>query len=158
MPGRDPHPTRDPGGHSFSSPEERPPFLPAHRWRESTSYLWGADLYNHGFLWEAHEAWEGQWHVSKSDRVLAAYLQGLIQCAAAWLKIAMRQPKGLERLAVLALEKLDLVARAGDGRYMGLDLDAFRPEVRAFADSHPLSTSGYPLLVLCDSEEDDCGD
>ncbi len=153
LPGRDPHPTRDPRGHAFGAPEERPPFLVARRWRESTSYLWGADLYNHGFLWEAHEAWEGLWHVSKSDRILASYLQGLIQCAAAWLKIAMQQPKGLERLAALALEKLDQVAAANGGGYMGLDLDAFRPAVRAFAASQPTSSTGYPLLVLSDSED-----
>lgn len=152
LPGRDPHPTRDPRGHSHGTQEERPPYLVARRWRESTPYLWGADLYNHGFLWEAHEAWEGLWHASKADRILAPYLQGLIQCAAAWLKIAMQQPKGLERLTALALEKLDQVATASGGHYMGLDLDVFRPAVRAFADSLPTSSSGYPLLVLGDPE------
>ena len=155
LPGRDPHPTRDPQGHSFGAAGERPPFLPARRWRESTPYLWGADLYNHGFLWEAHEAWEDLWHVSKPERVLALYLQGLIQCAAAWLKIAMEQPRGLERLSALALEKLDEVARASGGRYMGLDLDAFRPAVRAFAESQPRAPLGYPLLVLADADGDE---
>ena len=149
LPGRDPHPTRDPRGHSFGSPEEHPPFLPPHRWRESTPYLWGVDLYNNGFLWEAHEAWEGLWHVSKGERVLALYLQGLIQCAAAWLKIAMEQPRGVERLAALALEKLDEVALASGGCYMGLDLDAFRPAVRDFARSATVP-GGHPLLVLAD--------
>jgi len=154
LPGRDPHPTRDPRGHAFGRSEEPPPFLNARRWRESKPYLWGVDLYNHGFLWESHEAWEGLWHVSKSDRILASYLQGLIQCAAAWLKISMQQPKGLERLAALALEKLEHVSTTSGGRYMGLDLETFLPAVRAFAASHPTSSTGYPLLVLSTEEED----
>jgi len=150
LPGRDPHPTRDPAGHSFGHADEPPPLLPPRRWRESTSYLWGVDLYNHGFLWESHEAWEGLWHVSKPDRVQALFLQGLIQCAAAWLKIAMEQPQGLARLSALALEKLDEVARAAGPVYMGLDLDAFRADVRAFADSRPSALAGYPKLALED--------
>src|SRR5262249_21351555 len=105
---------------------------------------------NHGFLWESHEAWEGLWHVSKGDRILALHLQGLIQCAAAWLKIAMEQPRGVERLAALALEKLDVVADSSGGRYMGLDLDTFRPAVRAFAASSPTTNEGHPRLVLAE--------
>lgn len=151
LPGRDPHPTRDPRGHSFGREETPPPFLPARSWSENEPYLFGADLYNHGYLWEAHEAWEGLWHVSKSERIVALYLQGLIQCAAAWLKIAMEQPRGVERLAALALEKLDEVAQVGRSPYMGLDLDAFRPAVRAFAGSHPTALVGYPPLVLADT-------
>jgi hypothetical protein len=133
LPGRDPHPTGDPRGHSFARAEETPVYLPGARWRENDSYLYGVDLYNHGYLWEAHEAWESVWHASKQDRIQALHLQGLIQCAAAWLKRAMEQPRGLERLSALALEKLEEVARASRGTFMGLDLDRFLPEVRAFA-------------------------
>lgn len=148
LPGRDPHPTRDPAGHSFDLAEAPPPALPASGWRSNAPYLWGVDLYNHGFLWESHEAWEGLWHVSKPDRIQALFLQGLIQCAAAWLKIAMDQPRGMERLAALALEKLDEVARESGGDYMGLDLEAFRPSVRAFAARSPATNEGYPRLEL----------
>jgi hypothetical protein len=150
LPGRDPHPTRDPHGHSFERPEEPCRFLPAERWRENEPYLFGADLYNHGFLWEAHEAWEGLWHVSKPDRLAALHLQGLIQCAAAWLKIPMRQPEGVRRLAELALAKLEEVALARGPRYMGLELADFAAAVRAFADSRPGALEGYPRIVLED--------
>jgi uncharacterized protein len=150
LPGRDPHPTRDPAGHSFGHPEDRPAPVSPTRWRESEPYLFGVDLYNHGFFWEAHEAWESLWHAAKRDRVQALFLQGLIQCAAAWLKIAMEQPDGLARLSKLALEKLDEVARESGGSYMGLDLDAFRIAVREFAESQPASSTGYPRLSLAD--------
>lgn len=148
LPGRDPHPTRDPAGHSFGAEDAPPPSLAPARWRASEPYLWGVDLYNHGFLWEAHEAWEGLWHVAKPDRTQALFLQGLIQTAAAWLKIAMEQPRGIERLSALALEKLDEVARAGGSPYMGLDLDEFRAAIRSFADSHPNTLQGYPRIEL----------
>jgi uncharacterized protein len=118
------------------------------RWRTSEPYLWGVDLYNHGYLWEAHEAWEGLWHVSKPDRVQALFLQGLIQTAAAWLKIAMDQPRGLERLSALALEKLDEVARAAGSPYMGLDLERFRTELTTFAASRPTTLADYPRIEL----------
>jgi predicted metal-dependent hydrolase len=150
LPGRDPHPTRDPAGHSFGHADERPPHLPPARWRVNTPYLWGADLYNHGYLWEAHEAWEGLWHASKKDELQALHLQGLIQCAAAWLKIPMAQPRGVERLAALALEKFERVARERGAHYMGLDLDRFRPAVRAFAAALPTALAGYPQLELDD--------
>lgn len=150
LPGRDPHPTRDPAGHSFAHVEESVARIAPSAWHTSDAYLFGVDLYNHGFLWEAHEAWEGLWHISKPDRLQALFLQGLIQCAAAWLKIPMQQPQGLARLSALGLEKLAEVERAGGTPYMGLDLDAFRQEVAEFAAAAPAVLDGYPRLVLED--------
>jgi hypothetical protein len=148
LPGRDPHPTRDAAGHSFGRPEPLPARVEPARWRTSEDYLFGVDLYNHGYLWEAHEAWEGLWHVSKGDRVQALHLQGLIQCAAAWLKIAMGQPRGMARLSELALEKLAAVAEASGESYMGLQLEPFMDAVRAFAEASPPSLDGYPRIAL----------
>lgn len=152
LPGRDPHPTRDADGHSFGTAEAPPPYVEPARWRESTEYLWGVDLYNHGFLWEAHEAWESLWHVAKREPEQASFLQGLIQCAAASLKIRMRQPTGLQRLSALGLAKLDAVARAHAGRYMGVDLIRFTREMRAFAASAPASIDERPRLELDPAE------
>jgi hypothetical protein len=148
LPGRDAHPTRDPAGHSYGTPDEPPPYVAPADWRASPEYLWGVDLYNHGFLWEAHEAWESLWHVAKREPEQASYLQGLIQCAAACLKVRMNQPTGMQRLAALGIEKLDAVARAHHGRYMGLDLDAFLPAMRAFAASSPRTIEGRPRIEL----------
>jgi hypothetical protein len=122
--------------------------LNAELWAENADYLWGVDLYNHGFLWEAHEAWEGLWHAAKHDVRQALFLQGLIQCAAACLKIAMEQPRGLQWLTELGTEKLALVARESAGPYMGLDVVAFVARMRAFADSAPSSDEGRPRIEL----------
>jgi hypothetical protein len=98
-------------------------------------------------LWEAHEAWEGLWHSAKHDALQAEHLQGLIQCAAASLKVRMGQPRGLERLAQMGTERLERVAGRG-ASYMGLDVRAFVRAFRAFASSAPEDAEGRPRLEL----------
>lgn len=148
LPGRDPHPTGDPRGHSFGEAGDPPAYLPAERWRENDDYLYGCDLYNHGYLWEAHEAWEGLWHQAREDRDQADLLQGLIQCAAACLKIPMDQPRGRVRLAEAGTERLERVARAHGGSHMGLDLLAFVRDFRAFVAREEPQVGARPMLEL----------
>jgi hypothetical protein len=149
LPGRDPHPTGDPEGHSFTGePEPAADYFAAQRWRENEDYLFGVDLYNHGYLWEAHEAWEGLWHRAKHDAPQAELLQGLIQCAAASLKIAMEQPRGLQRLAEIGTGRLEQVARSEGATFMGLTLPGFVLAFRAFAASSPESSDERPRLRL----------
>jgi hypothetical protein len=150
LPGGDrPHPTQHAEGHSYRT-EPPPPadsFAPE-RWRECADYLYGVDLYNAGFLWEAHEVWEGLWHASKHDPLQADVLQGLIQCAAAALKVPMEQPGGLAKLARVGTERLERVARLAGGDYMGIDLFDFVRDFRAFAASSPTSADQRPPLEL----------
>jgi len=148
LPGRDAHPSADPAGHSYGASEPAATYLPAERWRENSDYLFGCDLYNHGYLWEAHEAWEGLWHQAKHDRDQAELLQGLIQCAAASLKIPMQQPVGLVKLAEKGTARLDAIARGGRPTYMGLDLVAFVRDFRAFAASSPDDADVRPRIEL----------
>ncbi|MDP6539830.1 MAG: DUF309 domain-containing protein [Planctomycetota bacterium] len=155
LPGRDPHPTQDPEGHSFArGHEETPAYIEAARWRENPDYLFGVDLYNRGFLWEAHEAWEGIWHAARHDARQAGFLQGLIQCAAAALKLSMDQPRGLARLAEMGTAKLDEAAPRPDSRYMGLAVDRFVAGFRGFAErareSEAAEADDRPKIVLAD--------
>lgn len=148
LPGRDPHPVRDPKGHSYGQEEPPRAYMEPERWRENEDYLFGVDLYNHGYLWEAHEAWEGIWHPSKHDAVQADHLQGLIQCAAACLKVRMGQPRGLARLMELGTGRIERnLSRAGS-EYMGLDLAEVVAAFRAFAASSPEDAEGRPRLEL----------
>nr|WP_245472409.1 DUF309 domain-containing protein [Rhizobium jaguaris] len=56
LPGRQPHPVRDPAGHSYHvGPLPLAEIAPS----DSDSFAWGQDLFNHSYYWEAHEAWEG---------------------------------------------------------------------------------------------------
>ena len=148
LPGRDPHPTRDPKGHSYGAAEVEAAYLRADDWRDNDEYRFGADLYNHGFLWEAHETWEGLWHAAKKDDLQADHLQGLIQCAAACLKIRMEQPRGVTRLCELGTKRLDRVAREAGSPYMGLDLVGFVAALRAFVQTEPTSIDDRPRIEL----------
>ena len=149
LPGRDPHPTRHPDGHSYTDEPEPPqPYIPAGQWQENEEYLYGVDLYNHGYLWEAHEAWEGLWHPAKGDELLADFLQGLIQCSAASLKIPMGQPRGLAKLSELGTGRLERVSLAAGSEYMGLDIPGFVAAFLAFASSDPTDADERPLITL----------
>ncbi|MFT5288702.1 MAG: hypothetical protein ACI8QS_002316 [Planctomycetota bacterium] len=148
LPGRDPHPARDPRGHSFEQEEAPAAYLPPADWRENQPYLFGVDLYNHGYLWEAHEAWESIWHPSKHDAQQANHLQGLIQCAAACLKVRMGQPRGLARLMELGTARLMSVNDEANGDYMGLCLPDIVADFRTFALSSPKDAEGRPQLEL----------
>lgn len=149
LPGESPHPTRDPRGHSYGHEGEGAgAYLDSDRWRENEEYLYGVDLYNHGYLWESHEAWESLWHPAKHDAMQAEHLQGLIQCAAAALKIEMGQPRGLARLAELGTGRLERVAREAGSVFMGVDLHEFVDAFREFAASEPSTPDARPRIRL----------
>jgi len=111
-----PHPIRDQDGHSHGV-EEEVVSLPPERWREDEAYLRGIDLYHAGYLWEAHEAWEGIWKASTDD-AQRAYLRALIQIAAALIQARLDNPRGVAKLLERAAEGLDRVKTA---RCMGVD-------------------------------------
>ena len=64
LPGKKPHPVRDPAGHSY---HVEPIPVAAEASLNSEAFLWGLDLFNHGYYWEAHEAWEGLWQGADRD-------------------------------------------------------------------------------------------
>ena len=151
VPGEHPHPTRDPRGHSYSEEGEAPVrSISPEQWRSSPDYLYGADLYNAGYLWEAHEAWEGLWHVSKHNPVQAQFLQGLIQCAAGCLKISMGQKRGMEKLFEQGVERLHMALREAGDDYMGLAISEFTGELLEFAATDPANIEGRPRIELSD--------
>src|SRR5262249_51448551 len=47
IPGRSPHPRRDPQGHSYGQIEAEPVLLGPEQWRGADEYLYGIDLYNY---------------------------------------------------------------------------------------------------------------
>ncbi len=59
----------------------------------------GLDLFNNGYYWEAHEAWELLWRAAPRDSADALLLQGLIALAAAGVKVRQGQPIGVTRHA-----------------------------------------------------------
>jgi hypothetical protein len=53
----------------------------------SSVFRWGIDLFNHGYYWEAHEAWEPLWHAAKQSIQHRQFFKGLILLAAAGVEI-----------------------------------------------------------------------
>lgn len=165
VPGRNPHPTAHPDGHSYhlpGEPEEEVAWVAPEDWRRSDAFLYGCDLYNHAYWWEAHEAWEGLWQVCDKKAPQGLFLQGLIQVAAAHLKLYVGHDRGVARLWNSAVVYLDRVVAAesltaGD-RFMGLELTRFRASVERYyqercRDGEPLGghdLDAYPYVLLRD--------
>lgn len=129
MPGVNAHPRRDPQGWAYGEPEVPPPRFEPDRWRENETYLEGIDLYNHAYWWECHEALEGLWHLTGHRGSEAAFLQGIIQSAAANLQWHRGMRVGAQRLAAEAVARLGSV---GAPRYMGVDLPQLREAIEAY--------------------------
>ncbi len=106
VPGRAPHPRRDPKGHAYGTPEPKPPPVDPARWRESDIYLFGIDLYNFAYWWECHEALEALWHAVGHTTRTGQFLQGIIQVSAANLKRFVGQDEGAKRLWAEGLARL----------------------------------------------------
>lgn len=162
LPGLTPHPLTDSGGHSLGRGHGAVETMPPAEWAGNGPYLFGCDLYNRGYWWEAHEAWEALWQGTRlriargeaePDEVRQhRFLQGLIQAANAQLKLALGRVQAVSRL----WEKAEAHWQgAGNPRhFMGLDLAGWRRESalyleRRLAES-PLrhDPAGFPLIHL----------
>src|SRR5438128_9530059 len=121
--GRFPHPIRDPAGHSFAVVPTPCPMPDPSHWQDCRPYLYGMDLFNHGYYWEAHEVWEGLWHASGRSGQTGHFLKGLIHLAAAGVKVRQGIPAGVKSHSSRAAELFRQTAEATgteDARYMGL--------------------------------------
>ena len=98
IPGHWPHPTRDPEGHSFNAESSKASNLDLMHWEDCAHYQRGVELFNHGYYWEAHEAWEDVWRLNKRSGTQAQFLQGLIKVAAAGIKIRQGHGKAARSL------------------------------------------------------------
>jgi predicted metal-dependent hydrolase len=112
----------------------------------------GADLFNRGLHWEAHEAWEELWLELEDEPRL--FVQGLIQVAAAGHKaFVQQQPRGCVKLLISALEKLE----AAPPDFLGVETRHFIPALRRMlaeaelwlaGDADGLHRSLMPPVVL----------
>jgi len=150
QPGRTPHPTRDPDGHSYGAASHTPEPPDPDDWRACDDYLYGMDLFNHGYYWEAHEAWEGLWVACGREGLTAIFLQALINLAAAGFKARWGSARGMSANAATAHHLFQsFAAQAGRRRirYMGLD-------VRALADYSGALSSSQQMAMPAVSGED----
>jgi hypothetical protein len=122
VPRRFPHPHSDPRGHGFGQDLPEAQIPDPERWADSLHYLVGLDLFNHGYYWEAHEAWESLWHICGRRGPLATFFKALIQWAVVGVKAREQCPEGVLVHAKRAKELLEEVAAIGDDAWMGFSL------------------------------------
>lgn len=147
-----PHPIREPDGHSHGGRSEAVPAVESDDWRGSAAYLRGVDLFNDGYYWEAHEAWEPLWHAHGRRGPQADAIKALIKLAAAGVKVREGQPRGVATHAGRAAALLEGVARKVGPRLLGLDLLAMAAESRRIAERPPADSSlpGAAVAVVFD--------
>lgn len=69
------------------------------------SIRFGIDLFNGGFYWEAHEAWESAWMALGRNGAAADTLQGLIHLAACGVKARQASVHGVSTHAEKAIQR-----------------------------------------------------
>jgi predicted metal-dependent hydrolase len=154
VPGLHAHPHRDPAGHSYQpqvTPQRHAPWRPQN-WRTLDDWLYGVDLFNQFYFWEAHEAWEGLWAAAPRATPPSLVLQGLIQITAGLLKTHLHVTAGARVLSSEGVDKLRRAAR-GERRLLGLDLSAVADRFAEYfaplqADELPLIGAAVPVLRL----------
>lgn len=142
VPGQTPHPTRDPGGHSYNRKTETlGPFDPED-WKSCEAYLYGIDLFNHGFWWEAHEVLETVWIAADRRSEAGLFIKGLIQIAVAYLKALQGQETTARNIARKGLNKMGHYP----GRYLGIDTKSFCAAVKASFNGHQVEPVTVELV------------
>jgi hypothetical protein len=150
--GHFPHPVSDPLGHMFGQEKPRPDPLDPDRWFESDVYLYGVDLFNHGFYWEAHEAWESLWLAAGRRGPTAIWLKALIKLAAAIVKLREGSSIGALRHALRVqqlLAELKTAAPEVADRYCGAEIAVvveLTRQVMILGERGPLPAQPYATL------------
>jgi len=161
IPSVNPHPGIHPEGHSYGKPEEKISYLSPDKWARNTCYLFGVDLFNHGYWWEAHEAWETVWLTTKKTNLEGQFLQGLIQFSAALLKLYSGNKPGFDNLYREGEKKisfcLEELAKSHRRHFMGLNITEWMTRMETFRSSlsdaieegfDPLGHASFPVLLL----------
>jgi hypothetical protein len=141
IPGRFPHPTADPAGHSFGIEPVIPPKVEPQRWPQCRPYLYGIDLFNGGYFWESHVAWESLWLACGRKGKVADFLKGLIKLAAAGVKALEGTLEGVRSHSGRAAELWRGVVRSQESQpelFMGFRMQ----ELIAFAER--IHQQGWP--------------
>jgi len=95
-------------------------------WAANEDFLYGVDLFNAGYFWEAHVFWERLWALEETESEIRRFLQAIIQTAAACLKARHGREAGASKL----LEKARL--ESFEGSVLGIDAGTLARESRSF--------------------------
>lgn len=107
IPGKNPHPEKE-GGYLRGTTID-PDGFNQDNYQSNETYLFGIDLFNHEYYWEAHVYWEVLWnHVGRKNSH-GYFLQALIKLGAAGVKHKLNQEEAASGHLQRALEHLGSV-------------------------------------------------
>jgi hypothetical protein len=96
---------------------------------EAELWAYGVDLFNARYYWEAHDAWERLWRAALRGSPEFTGLKGLIQIAAALLKVQVQNEPAARRLASRGIALLGAAAERRATLY-GLELESVMGQAR----------------------------
>lgn len=151
VPGQTPHPVSDPAGHAYG--QSRPSVV-IHDPAEIAGHVLhrhAIDLFNHGYYWEAHEAWEAMWVAVGRTGPVADLLKGLIKLAAAGVKLRAGQATGTVRHAQRARELFELTNHSHQHEFqrLGLTYSELLDIAEELSESmpHTEASLAYPVIT-----------
>jgi hypothetical protein len=138
VPGRHPHPSRTGFARTVDCGDL------------NTTHRYALDLFNYGYYWEAHEAWETLWHAYGRHSLEGRLIHGLIALAAAGVKVREGNALGVvhhvRRAAAifrdLSAERLVMLGLAVDA------LTAFAEEIAVEPPCRPAEKGAPPEIVF----------
>jgi predicted metal-dependent hydrolase len=112
----------------------------------------GAGLFDRGEFFEAHESWEDRWRVA-TDPTERAFLQGLIQVAAAFHKLlVMNSEEAASRLLAKGLAKLEMCPAHVEEMHLASFRELLRGCARDLAAGH-FVRGAIPTIAACHEPE-----
>ena len=146
IPGQGIHPKKHPNGSHIPDLPAEMKLFDADTWRISQRYLYGIDLFNFGYWWEAHEVLEELWIQTGRSTLTAKFIQGIIQISAALLKNSQIVQQRSSQLAGKGLSKL----RLQSGIFLGLNVEEFAEKVEKYFAKE---SSSLPQIILFGLEQ-----
>ncbi len=139
VPGQRPHPFSDPQGHSFRQQRTQPGSIDWHTGKNNEEFRYAVDLFNHGYYWEAHEAWEGLWVAVGRKGPLADLLKGFIHLAAAGVKQLAGIPAGVRSHLQRAKQLFHHVqmVQANKALHLGCNLQKLMQTISEYPQDNP---------------------
>jgi uncharacterized protein len=132
-----PHPTSSPHGHSFGLERSKLAPIDTVKTADSAPFLRGVALFNAGYYWEAHDAWESLWHAHGRRGVVADVIKALIKLAAAGVKVREGQDHGVRTHASRAADLFASALSNGASHQLGLNLAQWAERCRQIASDPP---------------------
>ena len=148
VPRMHPHPVSEPTGHSYVDASQC--IEPSKELSIKQHNDWAIDLFNNGYYWESHEAWEAIWEALGRVGTQADFVKGLIKLAAAGVKAREGNTNGVQRHARRAAELFEGYSQAAGrscDQLLGMSSGWLMVQCRDVCTQPELFTDSTPCAV-----------